>query len=237
MPARRWTKDRILCALVAKGDLPPSGTITKVNRQTALVYIDADLRRQLLVYPDRRPGLLQWHVELDIPELRPPATLAFGICCTPHRQWPRTDPELRPGSHDGYDWPVGAGPIDARLVEDVRQLAVAMLWFLRDRRELGRLLLAGDGNTGSWERESITARPWAGAPAAVVQAVILARILSDTELEAEALAKIERERDHLVKGFNDTFPHAVGYWATQIAQHSPVDICDLTNLATRRRTR
>ncbi|MDQ7905934.1 hypothetical protein RB614_15565 [Phytohabitans sp. ZYX-F-186] len=227
MAPRRWTKERTLAELVSRCDLPSSGTIHKSNKQTALVYTDSGLHRQLLVYPDRQPGLLRWQVDVKVPDLGRPGTADFATRYTLPREPVIRDGRLTQRYDSGYDWPIGDGPVDQRLIDDVRRFAASMLWFLKDRQELGRLLLAGNGNSGTWENNGITASPWSGAPAGLVQALILARVTGDTELEALAYDKPERERDHIVIGFGGTFPQAVGYWAEQIVPHSPVDISDL----------
>jgi hypothetical protein len=243
MPPRRWTKQRILGELVSQCGLPASGTIESLGHQlAALVYIDSGLCRQLLVYPDRRPGLLRWHVHVYDPQLRPAGTAWFTTHYSPTRprRWLPDEPVV---DHDwpyrrfddGYDWPSGNGPLDPLLVEHVRRFAIGMLWFLKDRGELGRLLLAGSGDErGSWERDGVTASPYAGAPAGVVQAVILARMVGDRELDALALDKLHREREQPVDGFGGTFAQAVGYWASEKADHYPVDISDLVELDKRR---
>lgn len=179
-----------------------------------------------------------WRVNVDIPDLgRPGNTADFGTrYALPREPVIPAEPvpldgRLTQRFGNRYDLPVGNGPIDPRLIDDVRRYAAPMLWFLKDRQELGRLLLAGNGDdSGSWERNGVTASRWCGAPAGVVQALILARILGDAELEALALEKLDRERDHLIEGFGGTFPQAVGYWAEEMLDYSPVDISDLLQL-------
>jgi hypothetical protein len=231
MAPRRWTKERVLAELMSRCDLPSSGAIHKVSyKQTALIYTDSGLTRQLQVYPDRQPGLLDWQVNVGVPDLGRPGTVDFMTDYSLPRELVARDGRLAERYGGGYPWPIGNAAMDQRLIDDVRRFAASMLWFLKDRRELGRLLLAGDGERGAWEKDGIRARPWCHAPAGVVQAVILARVTGDTELEALAHAKLERERDHVVMGFGGTFPQAVGDWAEQMLEDSPVDISDLLTL-------
>jgi hypothetical protein len=215
---------------MSRCDLPSSGTVHKSNRQTALVYTDSGLHRKLLVYPDRRPGLLAWQVDVAVPDLGRPGTADFATRYSLPRELVTRDGRLTQRYDGGYEWPIGGAAMDQRLIDDVRRFAASMLWFLKDRQELGRLLLAGDGESGAWEKDGVTASPWCHAPAGVVQALILARVTGDSELEALVHAKLERERDHVVRGFGGTFPQAVGYWAEQMVEDSPVDIWDLLTL-------
>jgi hypothetical protein len=48
-----------------------------------------------------------------------------------------------------YGWPMSGDSLEPRLVVEGRDFAFRMLWFLKDRAALGRLLLAGKGNESS----------------------------------------------------------------------------------------
>jgi hypothetical protein len=55
-------------------------------------------------------------------------------------------------------------PIEPRLVAEGRSFVARMLWFLKDRAELARLLLAGAGDEpGLWRRDDIVAARLSGA--------------------------------------------------------------------------
>jgi hypothetical protein len=56
-------------------------------------------------------------------------------------------------------------PIEPRLVAEGRSFVARMLWFLKDRAELARLLLAGAGHEpGLWRRDASVGRcQWPGA--------------------------------------------------------------------------
>jgi hypothetical protein len=246
MPPRRWAKQRILNDLVVACNLPEHGQIEIRDRSVAeLVFTDSGLRRCLGVFAASGPGILRWQVEVGDQYLRFPGTAAFVTSYAPFRDWqaapqePATVEDQRYRRHNhGYVWPNGSGPLDTELVDDVRTLAPAMLWFLKDRAELGRLLLHGrPGRVPDfWTRDGVTAMPYAGQPAGLVQAVILARVTGDAELETLALDKLQRERDQPANNFEEPFSQTVGYWAGQMAAQSPADISDLQALS-RQRTR
>jgi hypothetical protein len=103
-----------------------------------------------------------------------------------------------------------------------------MLWFLTDRRDLGRLLAHGDGRTAhSWQvrRGDVVGSRWGELAAGVVQAVILARAIPDPELEALSLAKLAD---------GSASPESVRHWARLYGEWSPVDIADLAEGARHR---
>jgi hypothetical protein len=129
-------------------------------------------------------------------------------------------------------------PIEPRLVAEGRSFVARMLWFLKDRAELARLLLAGAGDEpGLWRRDDIVAARLSGAASGLVQAIILARLSGDADLERMAKAKLEATADVDVAGFGGTFSAAVGWYATEHAAWSPVDLSDLAPLASRARRR
>jgi len=94
------------------------------RQTTALVYTDSGLRRQLLVYPDRQPGRLRWHVNVDDPQLGSTGTAWFSTRYAPSRppalagEPAVLDTRPSQGYCRGYDWPVGNGPVDPVLVQD-----------------------------------------------------------------------------------------------------------------------
>ncbi|MDW5326934.1 hypothetical protein [Plantactinospora sp. KLBMP9567] len=201
------------------------------SRTGGLTYVDSGLIRKLTVYAGA-PGELRWQVDVGDEELGRPDSAA---CWTRYR----IDDNLVGGS-DGkhsrnwtnYPWPVSGGGLDPALIEDVRRFAPIMLWFLRDRHDLGLILLAGDEAPTSslMVRDGVEATRWSGGAAGLVQAMILARSASDPQLEALAVAKLDRMREQEVHGFGGSFAEAVGHWAEREVAWSPVDISDLVAL-------
>jgi hypothetical protein len=235
---RRWGHDRVLRELAKQGDLPAGGVI-KPGRMGGLAYSDSGLVRRLVVYPGQ-PGRLRWQVDVGDEQLSAAGSAAF---------WTRysVDDELVGGgegklsrNRTHYPWPVAGGGLDPDLVDDVRRFALVMLWFLRDRHDLGLLLLGGDESPGSSAvvRDGVRAMRWTGGASGLVQAIMLARSTHDPELEALAAAKLDRLRGQDVDGFGGSFAEAVGHWASQQVAQSPVDLSDLVALARKKgRTR
>ncbi|MCM0676166.1 hypothetical protein NCC78_15925 [Micromonospora phytophila] len=213
----------MLRELVKRCDLPAGATVVR-DWLTSLEYRDSGLKRQLSVYPGN-PGRLHWRVDVGDAELREPGPPAF---------WTRyyiTD-KLVGGQRGvlsrnftGHPWPVAGGDLSDSLVQDVARFAPQMLWFLRDRYDLGLMLLNGKA-----EKEGVEGDRWAGPTAGLVQSVILARTAPFPELEALAMTRLDRHRNDEVLGFVGTFSQSVGHWASQYSTSTVVDISDLCAL-------
>ncbi|GAA4258782.1 hypothetical protein GCM10022255_080780 [Dactylosporangium darangshiense] len=128
-----------------------------------------------------------------------------------------------------YAWPWIDDRLEPRLVAEGQRFASRMLWFLKDRAELARVLLAGTGDEpGQWRRDGIVATRFSGAASGLVQATILARLIGDAELERMARAKLDAAADVEVAEYGGPFSAAVGYFATKYGAWSPVDLSDLS---------
>lgn len=135
----------------------------------------------------------------------------------------------------GYSYPVPTArqPLDPATLADLVEYAPAATSFVRDRADLGGLLLAdGDVHRGP---------VWADLPpntaaARLAKAVILARSAGDGTLEEQALRTLAERGDRdvtWVPGEPYLFRDAVADWARKYAKVVGVDLSDLT--AKRRR--
>ena len=197
----------------------------------AAVYLDAGLRRHVNVSRGTGP-VLQWSVyavddELD--RLAPGSVFMAVFEVQDELVVEGNPPERR--CRGEYAWPWIDDPLEPRLVAEGRRFASRMLWFLKDRAELARVLLAGTGNEpGQWRRDGIVATRFTGAASSLVQAVILARLIGDADLERRAGAKLDAAADVEVAEFG-IFSAAVGHFATKFGAWSPVDLSAPSPLA------
>lgn len=217
---RRWPPARVVSAMQAACGLPDGGEIERAGPVTRLVYRDHGLVRCLTVYPKPfTAGLLQWQVGVGDEEIRSPTTA----------MWTHYEPAPDLAEYDrpkrgltGYQWPTTPGALDDELIRDVTRFARQMLWFLADRRDLGRLLLywseTGDHRL---QRREVAGSGWGEPAAGIAQAIIMARVTADPELEEAALALVNSGE---VPG------RRVGRWAREFRSWSPVDISDLEQL-------
>jgi hypothetical protein len=218
----------VLRELIRQGGLLSTGAI-QTGRTSSVTFIDSGLARKLTIYP-KPPGELRWQVDVGDEQLQQPNTTAFWTTYSMDNT--TADQEQRRANPDRarYPWPVAGTVLAANLVNDVRDLATPMLWFLHERHDLGLLLLGGDESPGSSTtvRGGIAARRWSGGAAALVHAVILARTTADHDLEEQAFAKLERLGNHRSEGLTETFHQAVSRRAREAQTSSPVDLSDLT---------
>ncbi len=197
---------------------------------THIVYTDSGLVRRLTIYP-QVPGKVQWQVGVGDGAIRSDSTALW----THYRPNPATElaPADRPRSNfSGYPWPLLGSRPDEQIVRDITRFAASMLWFLRDRHDLGLMLLHGEdeGSDIRVTRGEIVGSRWGEASAGLVQAVVLARAIPDRELERRALAKLARLGDEARGLRAERFRESVGDWAVRDSQWSPVDLSDLTAL-------
>jgi hypothetical protein len=130
-----------------------------------------------------------------------------------------------------YPWPSGGGQLAAEASAAVIQYGPASLGFVRDRHDLGQLLLADD----HVHRGDV----WAFAPAnsepgRLAQAILLARHAEDQALERVAVAKLRNRGEDLVGPRRDPFRHAVADWARQYSKATGIDLSDLAKLKRKR---
>jgi hypothetical protein len=123
-----------------------------------------------------------------------------------------------------FPWPQTGGQLPRDLVVSIARYGTPALRFVRDRVDLGWLLL-GDGEV--WRGEVFANLSLTGAAARVVEAIILARDLGEAELEAAAFAKLEREGKREVMGWPGTFWDEAVYWAKEYAPQVDVELGDL----------
>lgn len=217
---RRWPPVRVVSALLAACGLPDGGEIERAGPVTRLVYRDHGLVRCLEVYPKQfSAGLLQWQVGVGDEEISSPSTA----------MWTHYVPAPDLAEHDrprrgltGYQWPTTPGSLDDELVRDVTRFAPQMLWFLADRSDLGRLLLyRSETGDHRLQRGEVVGSRWGEPAAGIAQAIVLARVTADPELEQAALALVN---SGAVPG------RRVGRWAEEYRSWSPADISDLEQL-------
>jgi hypothetical protein len=214
--------------LVSRCDLPGGATFED-GRDGGLVYVDSGLMRRLRVSA-AAPGRLHWSVDVGDEMLSQPDSTAFRTTyAIDDALVGGEDRRVDSRNWIGYPWPTTGVGLDKDLVGDVRRFAPLMLWFLRDRRELGLMLLRGDETPASSaeRREGVEGRRWSGGAASLVHAVILARHMGDPGLERFAFDKLRRHRDQHVEGLNGTVAQAVARWAKDAERWAPVDVRDL----------
>lgn len=200
------------------------------------VYLGGGLRRHLSVSRGRR-NVLQWSVYAVDDELDrlAPGTVFMAMFAVQDEPVVEGNPPER-HCRGEYRWPFLDDPLEPGLVAEGQRFVGRMLWFLKDRADLARVLLAGTGDgPGQWRRDDIVARPFVSGASSLVQAVIVARLIGDADLERMARAKLDAAADVAVAGFGGTFSAAVGYFATEYGAWSPVDLSDLSALDRRNR--
>ena len=131
-----------------------------------------------------------------------------------------------------YPWPASGTPLAAEVSTAVTRYGPPSLGFVRDRRDLGLLLLT-DGHVrrgGVW-----SFAPANNEPARLAQAVLLARHAGDPVLERAAVAKLrERGEDPVAPWPGCLFRQAVAQWAGQYSKATGIDLGDLARLKRKR---
>jgi hypothetical protein len=131
-----------------------------------------------------------------------------------------------------YPWPAGGTPLAAEAAAAVTQYGPVSLHFVRDRHDLGLLLLA--------DAHVHRGRVWSFAPtnnesARIVQAILLARHSGDHDLERAALVKLRDRGEEPVAPWPDAlFRQAVADWAKQYSKATGIDLSDLAKLKRKR---
>ncbi|MFI8829268.1 hypothetical protein [Streptomyces sp. NPDC053431] len=124
-----------------------------------------------------------------------------------------------------YPWPERGYPLDAEASTAFAEFAHLSLRFVRDRRDLGRLLLADVPiHRGSvWSVASTISEP-----ARLAQALLLARHAGDQDLEQSALSKLQQKGEELVDPWpNVLFREAVADFAEAYSKATGVYMGDV----------
>lgn len=131
-----------------------------------------------------------------------------------------------------YPWPVVGSSLAAEAAASLTRYGRPSLDFVRDRHDLGLLLLA-DAHVHRGEVWSFA--PTNNEPARVAQAILLARHSGDQDLERSAVAKLRQRGEEPVAPRPDyLFRRSVADWAKQYAKVTGVDLGDLAMLKRRR---
>lgn len=131
-----------------------------------------------------------------------------------------------------YHWPASGSPLPAEVSTAITQYAPASLQFVRDRHDLGLLLLA-DAHVRRGRVWSFS--PTNNEPARLAQAILLARQAADRDLERSAVVKLRDRGEQPVAPWPDyLFRQAVADWAKQYSQATGVDLTDLAKLKWKR---
>jgi hypothetical protein len=206
----QWPRDRVLRELVSRCGLP-DGAKVEVGRHGGLVYVDSGLVRRLRVRA-APPGKLHWEVDVGDEVLSRPDSAAF------HTTYAIDDALV--GGHDrrrdsrnwtGYPWPTTGADLDDQLVEDVRQFAPRMLWFLGDRRELGLMMLRGDETPASsavWRDGAVLVLDAVDRPAFVLDLEQVRR--QELVLDAGQIISAAEKEVRLAQGLGAAGSRAVG---------------------------
>lgn len=167
-----------------------------------------------------RPGRLVWWTEIADEELDPKLAKRFGGLRIV------AEPRIEPSDETSpdYPWPSGDSPLDAQLAEHLAANAERGLSFLKDQRDLGRLLLRDepvrfDGFVVDLHNGN--------SPARLVQAMLVARSAADDELESEATAKLQRRRGEVDPETGATYGEKAAFWG---AAYGPLAKISLTNV-------
>ncbi|AZQ40047.1 hypothetical protein EJ357_47230 [Streptomyces cyaneochromogenes] len=131
-----------------------------------------------------------------------------------------------------YGWPASGTPLAPEVTAAVTQYGPLSLCFVRDRHDLGLLLLA-DAHV---HRGSVWSfAPTNNEPARLAQALLLARHSGDQDLERAAVAKLRNRGEEPVAPRPDyLFRHAVADWAKQYSKATGIDLSDLAPLKRKR---
>lgn len=132
----------------------------------------------------------------------------------------------------GYPWPVAGTPLAPEAAAAVTEYGPVSLRFVRDRHDLGLLLLA-DAHVHRDRVRSFA--PTNNEPARIAQAILLARHSGDQDLERAAVVKLRDRGEEPVAPWPDyLFRQAVADWAKQYSKATGVDLSDLAKLKRKR---
>jgi hypothetical protein len=223
--ARPWTVRRTSGAFVELLGVVPAAVDGGV-----LTFVRGDLLTTLRIwkYPDDR-AVFGWTVFTDDAALRERMADFGGVSV-------EINPPLPPGAAEPGDvpplvrlpWPTGAGPLAPDVAAGVARHGPAALGFVRDRHDLGLLLLAAT----HVHRDGVSSfAPAYSEPARLAKAIVLARHAGDVELERRAVAKLRaRGEEPVGRWSGHRFRHTVADWALKYAKATGVDLGDLVAL-------
>ncbi|MEV7680046.1 hypothetical protein AB0O64_16030 [Streptomyces sp. NPDC088341] len=131
-----------------------------------------------------------------------------------------------------YPWPTKGIPLAREAAAAVTRYGRPSLRFVRDRHDLGLLLLA-DSHV---HRDSVWSfAPTNNEPARLAKAILLARHSGDQDLERAALAKLRnRGEEPVARRPDGFFRQSVADWAKQYSKATGIDLSDLAMLKRRR---
>jgi hypothetical protein len=227
---RWWSMGKIVDQLVSSGALPPGGVVSQERMRCSVSYLEDGLRREFSITGHKHDAArVTWNVFVgdekymqvkpwvySVPVWLPDPTDESGNSVV-------TDQKVE-GWWVGYRRPVAGEVLSPHLVEEVTHWAPAALAFVRDRADLGRLLLSESDVLRADVRGFLR---WGNLPSRLVAAVVIARDSGDVALEAMALEFLRsHENDHR-QGWEPTFGASVARWAKDSSAKVDVSVEDL----------
>lgn len=225
--SRPWPVARVVREVVGRCRLDPSARIEGGD----LIYADGVIRHTLSFGRDKHnKRLLGWSVTAADERY---AWISVEIW-RPDRDRGLLSGDPRKGYR--YFWPRTGEEIGSDLLADIVRYGRHALAFVRDRRDLGELLLAGR----DVHRGPVWARLGSGSAEGgrLVLALVLARDGGDEELERAALAKLANDGDRDVTWLPERpylLREVVADIAARVAPRVDVDLSDLMVSGRRRR--
>lgn len=129
-----------------------------------------------------------------------------------------------------YPWPKNRASLGSALLEDLGEFGRPALRFVRDKKDLGRLLMAVE----DVHRGKVWARLSSGdEPSRLVKAFLIARKSRYKDVEREAWAKLREVGERDISWEPDTpflFRQSLADWARQYAKKTDVPLEDLVRL-------
>ncbi|MDT7847899.1 hypothetical protein [Streptomyces justiciae] len=199
-----------------------------------LTFARGDLHSTLSIWKDRYDGsVFGWMVHTYEAALRDRMESFGGMSIRIDHPPPSGDANptnIPPGAC--YAWPASGTPLAPEATAAVTQYGPLSLGFVRDRHDLGLLLLA-DAHV---HRGSVWSfAPTNNEPARLAKAILLARHSGDQNLERAAVAKLRNRGEEPVTPRPDyLFRQAVADWAKQYSRNTGIDLSDLALLKRKR---
>ncbi|MEV6295025.1 hypothetical protein AB0M41_32410 [Streptomyces sp. NPDC051896] len=199
-----------------------------------LTFARGDLHSTLSIWKDRYDrAVFGWMVVTYDTALRDRMNSFGGMSVRIDHPAPSAEANptnISPGAC--YPWPASGSPLAREATAAVTEYGRPSLHFVRDRHDLGMLLLA-DTHV---HRDSVWSfAPTNNEPARLAQAILLARHCGDQELERAAVAKLRRRGEGPVAPWPDyLFRQAVADWAKQYSKATGIDLSDLAKLKRKR---
>jgi hypothetical protein len=210
------------------------GTVPARAEGGNLTFFHGDLHSVLSIWKDRyNKAIFGWTVLTYDTALRDQMEGFGGLGVRIDHPPPSGD--TRPSNTPPaacYSWPTSGRPLAVEVSTSITQYAPRSLRFVRDRHDLGLLLLADAHvhRNGVW---SFT--PTNNEPARLAQAILLARHAGDQDLERSAVAKLRDRGEEPVAHRPDyRFRQAVADWAKQYSKATGIDLNDMAKLKRKR---